>query len=439
MAIAALALCAMAYAAPVRAATADSALYHDAARFIHSWNWMLTDIMVDEIRTPCNITRVYTYANIAAYEAALPGFPRCRSLDGQLNGLTDVPKPEPGATYDWRISAVTAYKLLADKLLFKIVRADSLYDANIAEFKASGVPADVIARSVKYGETVAGRVIAWSGKDGYREMTGRGKYVIPKGTGLWEPTPPDFVDPVDPYWNTIRPFTMNKPDDIKPEPVLPFSTKKNSPFYKQALEVYNVSKTLTAYQRATGAFWDCNPIHSHHFGHLNFTTRQISPGGHWINITKIVAMKKDLGMMESLEAYTLVSMSLADAFLSCWTEKFKSNSIRPVTYIQRYIDSTWQPMIQTPPFPEYTSGHSTISASAAMMLTHLFGEMEFIDDTEVYLGTPARTFPTFMAAAEEAAMSRLYGGIHYRRSNEMGTKNGVAIANHIWSKVHTRV
>ncbi|MEO5931229.1 MAG: vanadium-dependent haloperoxidase [Candidatus Kapaibacterium sp.] len=424
--------------APASAAETDS-LYHDAARFIHIWNYMLTDIMVDEIRTPCNISRVYAYANIAAYEAVSPGFPKCRSLAGQLNGLTNVPKPDPAQTYDWRVAAVTAYRVIGDQLLFKTYRADSLYDANIAEFKASGVPADVLDRSRTYGEKVARRIIDWVATDNYGKITAATRYVIPKGRGLWEPTPPDFVDPVDPFWNTIRPFTMNRPDQFKPEPPYKFSTDRHSQFYKEAMEVYDVSKKLNDSLKVIPKFWDCNPIHSHHFGHLMFTTRQISPGGHWIAITAIAAKKKDLGMMESLETYTLVSSAMADAFISCWTEKYRSNVIRPVTYIKRYIDSTWEPYIQTPPFPEYSSGHSTISAAAAAVLTHMIGEMPFQDDTEVYLGTPIRSYRTFMEAAQEAAYSRMLGGIHYRHSNEQGTKNGVQIGEYVVSTIHTRV
>jgi hypothetical protein len=436
-------VCSIAVACTIAAtsahATNDSLLYHDGAKFVHQWNKSITDILVDDSQTPCRISRIYAYHNIAAYEAALPGFPMCRSLEDQLTGLKDLPKPDPKLAFDWRVSTIAAYRAVAEKLLFRYYRADSLYQAQMQELRASGVPADVIERSRAYGDSVGKRVLAWANVDGYNKIVASASYVIPKGRGMWEPTPPDFADPVDPFWNTIRPFSMTSPGQFKPVPPLPFSTDPKSDFYKQALDVYNVNKNLTEEQEMVAKFWDCNPIHSRHFGHVMFATRQISPGGHWINITKIACTQKDLGMMETLEAYTMVSVGLADGFISAWTEKYAMNGIRPVTYINRYIDSTWTPLIQTPPFPEYASAHSTISAVAGTILTHIFGEIPFDDDTEVYLGLPVRRFNNFMDAAREAAMSRLYGGIHYRRSNLVGSDSGVELGNYIWGKIHTRV
>lgn len=411
----------------------------DAAEIVHRWNWHITDIMVDEIRTPCNISRVYAYLNIAAYEAARPGFSGFRSLAGQVNGLPDVPQRAAGAVYDPRVSVVAAFKTIGDALTFTPVRVDSMYDADMATFKASGLAADVIERSRAYGESVALRLLQRSKTDGYIRNIARARYVIPKGPGLWEPTPPDFADPVDPYWRDVMPFALKKPNQYPPDPPVKFSAKPGSAFYKQAMEVYTIKKNLNDTQKLIASFWDCNPIHSFHMGHINFTTRQISPAGHWISITKIACRARNVGMMESLEAYALVSTSIADAFLGCWTEKYRSNGIRPVTYIRRYIDSTWLPEIQTPPFPEHSSGHSTISAAAGTMLTHLFGPMRFDDNTEVYLGMPVRSFPDFMTAAREAAMSRLWGGIHYRHGNEAGTKNGQKIGDHVRRTLQTRL
>jgi hypothetical protein len=118
----------------------------------------------------------------------------------------------------------------------------------------------------------------------------------------------------------------------------------------------------------------------------------------------------------------------ADAFVSCWSTKFKYNLLRPVTYIKRHIDKAWEPLLITPPFPEYTSGHSCQSGAASTVLTAVFGESFAFDDaTHVDEGLPVRSFPSFTAAAEEAAMSRLYGGIHFRFGNEVGLAQGRAI------------
>jgi hypothetical protein len=421
-----------------RADNRDSLLYLAGARYIHTWNTLITDIVADDSHTPCVISRIYAYSNIAAYQAAVPGFPICRSLEGQLTGLTNVPKPDLSKRYDWRISAITAYKIVCDRVLFRYYRSDSLYDVQMAEITASGVPADVISRSKEYGGSVGKHIVGWLDQDGYTKNQARSKYVFPQGEGLWVPTPPDFAEPVDPYWYAIRPFTLDSGGEYRPDPPVPYSTKKSSPFYKQAMEVYRINKSLTDSQTLVAKFWDCNPIHSFHRGHLMFKTRQISPGGHWLSITKILCEKNGRNMMESLEAYTMTAVGLADAFISCWTEKYRSNNIRPITYIQKYIDSTWEPLLQTPPFPEHASGHSTISASAATVLTHIFGEISFDDDTEVYLGMPVRHFPSFLTAAHEAAMSRLWGGIHYRRANDAGFKNGQKVGEHVWRHLRTR-
>lgn len=428
-------LCSVCCVAAVRATV--PAYDKDGSRFIHQWVWTLTDAMVDEIRTPCTISRVYAYCNIAAYEAARPGYPGFRSFAGQLNGLTVVPKA-PKLQIDWRIAAVAAYRKVAGKLLYFYDRSELRYEDDLDSFKQMGVSKVILEASVKYGEKVGEHILSWASKDGFREIQASGDYEFPKGEQYWQPTPPDFIRPVDPFWNRIRPFTLAKADQFIPDPPISFSTEPNSEFYKAAKEVMDVGKGLTEEQTLIAKFWDCNPIRSRHLGHLILRSRQISPAGHWMNIAKIVCIKQQKGMMEVLETYALLSTAIADGFLSCWTEKYKHNLVRPVTYINRYIDSTWSPLIQTPPFPEHSSGHSTISAAAGTVLTKLFGAISFDDDTEVYLDMPVRTFPDFMTAAREAAVSRLYGGIHYRRGNESGTKNGIQIAEHLLKKTKTR-
>ncbi|MFW5760284.1 MAG: vanadium-dependent haloperoxidase, partial [Cyclobacteriaceae bacterium] len=128
-----------------------------------------------------------------------------------------------------------------------------------------------------------------------------------------------------------------------------------------------------------------------------------------------------------------------DAFISCWDEKYRSSLIRPETYIYRYIDPDWKPLLQTPAFPEYTSGHSVISASAAVVLTELIGEnFAFADSSEVDYGLPVRQYRSFYEASDEAAISRLYGGIHYRPACDNGIDQGRKVGNFIMDKISTR-
>ena len=197
-------------------------------------------------------------------------------------------------------------------------------------------------------------------------------------------------------------------------------------------------KNITEEQRAIASFWDCNPFAMNVRGHVMFATKKISPGGHWINITRAVCEQKKTTMVQSAEAYARVSLSLVDGFISCWDEKYRSRVIRPETYINQYISEDWVPVLQTPPFPEYTSGHSVISSSAAVALTKLFGDnYTFTDSTEVEFGMGARKFTSFYQAAEEAGISRMYGGIHYRPAFEVGGRQGRALGEWIASRIST--
>ena len=183
-------------------------------------------------------------------------------------------------------------------------------------------------------------------------------------------------------------------------------------------------------------FWDCNPYVSVTRGHLMFATKKITPGAHWIGIVKIATRKTASDFDRTLYAYTKTSMAIADAFISCWDEKYRSNLIRPETLINQHIDDSWKPVLQTPPFPEYTSGHSVVSGAASIALTDVFGEgFAFDDDTEVPYGLPVRSFTSFEHAADEAAISRMYGGIHYRAAVEVGVEQGRNLGTYIMNKV----
>lgn len=247
------------------------------------------------------------------------------------------------------------------------------------------------------------------------------------------------MDAVEPHWGALRPFVMDSGSQFRPEPPLPFDSSSSSPFMKEAREVYEVKARLTDEQKEILAFWDCNPYVMHVQGHTMFATKKITPGGHWMGIVGIAARKAGADPLRAADAYARTAIALADAFISSWDEKYRSNLIRPETVINRYIDEAWEPMLQTPPFPEYTSGHSVISNAAATVLTDVFGEnFSFADSTEMEYGLPARSFPSFNNAAAEAAISRLYGGIHYRRAIEQGVTQGKRVGALVVERVRTR-
>src|SRR5205085_1356954 len=211
---------------------------------------------------------------------------------------------------------------------------------------------------------------------------------------------------------------------------------EKSAFYQQAREVYNTVQNLSNEQKAVASFWDCNPFAVTTEGHLNFATKKISPGGHWMSIAGVACLKSNADIMKTAAVYAITAISLFDGFIICWDEKYRSNVIRPETYINKYMDEGWRPLLQTPPFPEYTSGHSVISTAAAAVLSSMFGDnVGFDDDTEVEFGLPVKHFASFTVAAEEAAISRLYGGIHYRAAIENGQRQGIKLGEWLIKKI----
>jgi hypothetical protein len=325
-------------------------------------------------------------------------------------------------------------------LVFSESAMDDLEEDIFREFDSLNMPPEIYARSVKFGEAVAEHIIKWSKKDNYAELRSAPKYTLDlKDPGRWVPTPPQYENALEPHWKAIRPWVMDSARQFKPMPPTPFSTDKNSEFYKAALEVYEIGKNGTKEQQETGLYWDCNPFQVSVSGHLMVSTKKISPGGHWMNIASSACRTAKADIMRSAEAYALVALAMADGFISCWAEKYTSNLIRPETYINRHIDPEWRPNIETPPFPEHTSGHATVSAACATVLTKVFGEpFRFTDSTEVEFGMAPRTFESFYQASDQSAMSRLYAGIHYRRGNEAGRASGREIGAYVAEKIKTK-
>ena len=196
---------------------------------------------------------------------------------------------------------------------------------------------------------------------------------------------------------------------------------------------------LTDEQRGIAAFWDCNPYVMHVQGHTMFATKKVTPGGHWMGI---VAHRGAEGRCRrdavggSVRAHRHRPRRRLHRRVG---REIPKRVIRPETVINKYLDEGWEPLLQTPPFPEYTSGHSVISTAAAVVLTDQFGpNFAFVDSTEAEFGLPVRSFTSFEQAAAEAAISRLYGGIHYRRAIEQGVIQGRQVGQNVVARVRTR-
>ncbi len=396
----------------------------------------VTEIMIHDIFSPPVASRIYAYPNIAAYEIIALADDRYASLAGQVSALSPIPEPDASKTVNLNLAALIAHIDVSRRLIFSEDKMEVFRDSLYAIWESQNE--EEFSASRDYGLQVAEHISAWMDKDNYKQTRTMPKFTVNSDDpARWQPTPPSYMSGIEPHWNKIRPFVIDSASQFKPTPPPPFSMEKGTAFYKEVKEVYDISQQITAAgdtseEIAIAQFWDCNPYVSVTRGHLMFATKKITPGAHWIGITKIASIKTNSDFAKTVYAYTKTSIAIADAFISCWDEKYRSNLIRPETLINEHIDDSWKPVLQTPPFPEYTSGHSVVSGAASIALTNIFGEnFAFDDDTELPYGIPVRKFASFEEAADEAAISRMYGGIHYRTAVVIGVKQGRDLGNFV--------
>ena len=396
--------------------------------------------MVTDVASPPAAARFYAYSMLGAHLA----WNRLTGQDEEscLFSKSNLSIPEDFNDTGNKLSPefVSTYAMLevGKKIMPSGVLLESKQQELIKTFsKSKWISKNTLKDHVQYAEQVASEILKIAGSDGYSQLSTLTRYTPKRSEGHWYPTPPAYMGAVEPEWRTLNTFFIPELKSYKPKPPAPFDLVEGSSFRNQLSEVFEVTSNLTEEQQLIANFWDCNPFMVQFSGHMAIGMKKISPGGHWIGITGIASKKATLSWKETIYIHTLVSMALHDAFVSCWEEKYDSDRIRPESAIQKHIDQNWRPLLQTPPFPEYTSGHSVISKTSAMVLTSYFGDnFEFIDDSEVYFGLPEREFKSFNLAAEEAAISRLYGGIHFRDAIEEGVKQGEMIGKYILGRVN---
>ena len=305
--------------------------------------------------------------------------------------------------------------------------------AALAEFAATnaaalsaGLPAQVVNKSLAFGNVVGSGVAARARQDNYLATRGL-PYTPPVGLDKWERTPPNFGFALEPHWGQVQSFTLKTNNECKPQPPVPYSEVPGSDFWNQANATYQTALALTDAQRGIALSWRDNPDGTSGL-----------PSGHWMRIACIAVADEGLDLAQAAEVLALTGIALADGFTSCWTEKYETNLVRPVTYIKRVIDPLWSSFVNSPAFPEYTSGHSVGSGAAAETLTALLGAIPFTDNTGLVNGYPTVRFDSFWKAADEAAISRLYGGIHYPMGIEVGLTQGAAVAQKVIERAQTR-
>lgn len=381
------------------------------------------DLALELVRTtpgysPPVAARAFGCAGVTLYESLVPGLEGYRSLGGSLPGLTALPGQGANAAYDWPAVANAALASIL-RSLFPTAPAEQLDAVSRLEESLEGSgPPGVLARSRRRGGEVAAAVFEWSRTEGGDEGYLRNfpPYEPPAGVGLWVPTPPGFLPALQPYWGSNRCLVIRGGGDCPAGDHPPFSEEPGSEFLAEALEVFDTVSHVTPEQLAIAQFWSDDP---------GVTA---TPPGHSIAITTQVLRQEAASLATAAEAFARVGMAVSDAFVACWHQKYAYNLLRPVTYLRRLVDPDWLPPLVTPPFPEYTSGHSVQSGAAFQVLTDLFGDgYAFADRTHEWRGLAPRSFSSFFEAADEAAISRLYGGIHFRAAIVNGVEQGRCI------------
>jgi membrane-associated phospholipid phosphatase len=448
-------------------------------RIVSEWMRTLYGVIRVERISPPVASRLLGYATTALYSGLAAVDSTMPPLTGALNGFPELPHGAPGARYDAALTAVAAERTVLDSLLVEALPttrsavarlADSLEQARVA----ADVSAEIRSRSIDLGRRVGAGVVAWARADGFDKTRNRA-YVAPSGPGLWANDAPgntyatqsvsgatqfvaldnpanllrsgnasdrglildrpkraglatlpsvNIAGASEPYWGEVRPFVLRRWDECTVPPPPPYSTDRNSAFYSDAREVHETALHLTPDQRDVALYWADNAGESG------------TPPGHWIAIASQIASRRGLAANEAAQLMVLTAIAQADAFIASWGYKYRYNLVRPRPYIRTVIDSMWEPLIPTPPFPEYPSGHSTQSAAAATVMTALFGDVAFDDSTGLAIGHDVRRFTSFTAAADEAGMSRVYAGIHFPSGNAGGKALGLCVGARVLERLH---
>jgi hypothetical protein len=401
----------------------------------------LNKIVMGNNFSPMVASRNYLYAAVAGYEVIAAGYPqRYASLAGQIHGLGALPTPPAGQAIDYELAALLAYCKLGESVTFPAGSMTEYTDSLKQLAQDHGMPADMFQNSVAFADTVSSVIRIWSQHDKYLQTRGAPEYEVKDSPGRWIPTPPAYSPAAEPHWREIRSLVIDSVNEFMPAPPYPFNvTDKNSDYYKEVKKIELTGDSLTTEQKWIADFWDDNPFKLNVAGHLMFGTKKFSPPGHWMGVVGIAAKKAGADFPETTYAYAKTAIALFDGFIQCWNIKYTYNTLRPETAINKYFDPNWRPHLQTPPFPEYTCGHCTISAAAAEALTSVFGDnFAFADTTELEFGIDSRSYNSFRLAAAETEISRFYGGIHYYYSCTRSAVMGKEVGDLVVDRLHMK-
>lgn len=393
------------------------------------------DMLLDQVRFqrvgPPPAARAMAYLGVAMYQSVAPGIAGAYSLEGQLKDLENLPKADPKLEYDWPTVLNNCAYLVCDEGLARYMGPNTVALNNLRDKinhmrdSLLGKP-EVFQRSLEYGNALGQALVAYMKTDQYDYTREHNEYESPPRTNnpeWYEVTDVDKT-PFEPFWGTLRPMGLDTTELCMMQPTIPYSSDPNSEFYKFNVKLYGIDTSFSEYERMTALYWADDPVET------------FTPPGHWMKIAKQQVRKNNYNLAQTCELYAYLGMAVHNAGISVWRMKYQINLLRPKTYINEVLDKPdWEPYLETPPFPEYPSGHSGFSGAAAGILTHFFGDVEFTDSTNMMIGLKPRTFKSFKAAAEEAAWSRMYGGIHFEAGIVDGIRTGTCIAENLLRKV----
>ena len=399
-------------------------------------NTKLLEIAMEDGFPPPIASRVYVYPHIAHYLTLSAFYPdSLKDISSAIIGFSKF-SIDTKTEASPELTSLLSFCNVAKKVVFSEHLMDDFKSELLIIAKNGDLSEQSINASLVLADTIAARLIKWISMDNYVQTRTMDRWTSSKEPGKWRETPPDYQAGLEPNWSKMRPLIIDSANFYITKPLPAYSPDKNSDFLKMVEEVYLESKQLDSSKIATAWYWDDNPNTSEHTGHLVTIIHKISPPGHWLGIISNILSKENHSLFKATQAYTFAAIAMYDSIIASWHEKYKTNLVRPISYIQEFIDVNWKPLIQTPPFPEYTSGHSAISASAATILGHLMGnEYSFVDSTQMLFGIAPRKFKNFDEAAWEVSLSRFYGGIHYMNGIEEGNKQGKMIGNYVFDRL----
>ena len=389
----------------------------------------LMHVISEDLFVPPVASRIYAYSHLAGYESIQNQYDSYNSFEKdikiEISKLND--QAQMGAFLE-------SFCMVAKHLVYRDFLIDQLKQAITSDFGVDTLSSGYI-KGKETGTAVANEIIQRADSDGYIETRTKPKYTVGRAASSWQSTAPTFGEALEPYWSEIKPFFVTSSKAFRSDMPIEFDSVASSQFFEEAKKVQGYVARANEDSVAVATYWDCNPGPTMLEGHFMLVRKQNTPGGHWLGIVSQMAEQHKFSLIESAYIMTKVAMGIADGFICAWDTKYEHDLLRPETYIQKYIDSDWRPKLESPLFPEYSSAHSVVSAICATLLTDAFGDqVSFIDSTNISFGYSPRSFNNFWEAAQEAATSRLLGGIHYPFACEDGISQGKKIGEYILGK-----